>query len=60
MLEFITAVEFNGASQDICAPEIMLAEREVYEAIARGDIPVSPMNSALHALHEREKLCKLT
>jgi hypothetical protein len=55
MFVFITAVEFNGASQDSCDPEIMLAEKEVDEAIAHGDIPVSPMNSALHTLHDGEK-----
>jgi hypothetical protein len=56
MIEFITAIEFNGAKQDSSDPEVMSAKNEVYEAIARAEIPTSPMNSALHILHKNEKI----
>jgi hypothetical protein len=55
MIELITGVEFNGATQDNCDPEVMLAEGEVHEAITSGEIPKSPMNSAVHIAHREEK-----
>ena len=57
MLEIIAAIEFNDAKQDDCDPAVMLSESEVHEAILRGEIPNSPMNSAIHALHGDEARC---
>jgi hypothetical protein len=55
LLQLIAAIEFNGAAQDSCDLATLLAEQEVNEAIARGEIPQSPINSAVHVLHEKEK-----
>jgi hypothetical protein len=55
MIELVAGIEFNGARQDDCELSVMLAESEVHEAIARGEIPRSPMNSAIHTDHGKEK-----
>jgi hypothetical protein len=55
LLQLIAAIEFNGATQDSCDLATLLAEQEVNEAIARGEIPQSPIDSAVHVLHEKEK-----
>jgi hypothetical protein len=55
ILQLIAGVEFNGAAQDSCDLSTLIAEREVNEALARGEIPQSPINSALHILHKKEQ-----
>lgn len=55
ILQLIAGVEFNGAAQDSCDLSKLIAEREVNEALARGEIPQSPINSALHILHKKEQ-----
>jgi hypothetical protein len=59
LLQLIAGVEFNGAAQDSFDLATLVAEQEVNEAIARREIPVSPINSAVHVLHEKEKAVQI-
>jgi hypothetical protein len=45
LLQLIAAIEFNGATQDSCDLATLLAEQEVNEAIARGEIPRGPAHA---------------
>jgi hypothetical protein len=59
LFQLIAGVEFNGAAQDSFDLATLVAEQEVNEAIARREIPVSPINSAVHVLHEKEKAVQI-
>ena len=53
--QLIAGIEFNGTSQDSDDLLELMAEKEVSDAIDRGKVPQSPINSALHVLHPGEE-----
>jgi hypothetical protein len=53
--QLISGIEFNGTSQDSDDLWELVAENEVNDAIARGEVPHSPINSAVHELHPDEE-----